>query len=63
MKFVLIYAVIGMLSVMTGCSSKPDTRYLEVRSAEHLATPPDLTQISNNEKFEIPANFSSGTGE
>ncbi|MCP4188171.1 MAG: outer membrane protein assembly factor BamC, partial [Gammaproteobacteria bacterium] len=63
MKVLLIYTVLGTLSVMMGCSSEPDTKYLEVRSSAHLAIPPDLTQAALNKKFEIPAGFSSGTGE
>ncbi len=63
MKVLLIYTVLGMLSILVGCSSEPDTKYLDVRSSAHLAIPPDLTQAALNEKFEIPANFSSGTGE
>lgn len=48
---------------MTACSSGPDLAYLDSRTTANLEVPPDLTQATLNEKFEIPANFSSELGE
>ncbi|MCP4492229.1 MAG: outer membrane protein assembly factor BamC [Gammaproteobacteria bacterium] len=63
MKFVWIYTLLAMLSALMGCSSGTDTKYLEASSSARLAIPPDLTQATLNEKFEIPAGFSSGIDE
>ncbi len=51
------------LSGLIACSSDPDMKYLDARTTANLEIPPDLTQAKLNDKFEIPANFSSGLGE
>jgi outer membrane protein assembly factor BamC len=60
MKTVLPVLVVALL---TACSSGPDLEYLETRSSENLELPPDLTITALNEKFVMPDNISSGTGE
>lgn len=49
--------------MMIACSSDSDLRYLDSRTTANLEVPPDLTQAALNDKFEIPANITSGLGE
>ena len=60
MKIALPLLVVALL---TACSSGPDLEYLGTRSSENLEIPPDLTPAALSEKFVLPDNFSSGTGE
>lgn len=60
MKIALAFLVVALL---TACSSGPDLEYLGARSAENLQIPPDLTLATLNERFVLPDNISSGTGE
>lgn len=52
-----------LVALLTACSSGPDLEYLRTRSSESLEIPPDLTLAVLNEKFVLPDNISSGTGE
>lgn len=52
-----------LVALLAACSSGPDLEYLGTRSSENLKIPPDLTLAALNEKFVLPDNFSSGTGE
>ncbi len=63
MKMVQSFAVLTLLLTLLGCSSGSDLEYLDARSSAQLEIPPDLTRTAVNEKFEIPDNFSDGTGE
>ena len=60
MKIALPFLLVALL---TACSSGPDLEYLGARSSENLEIPPDLTLAALNEKFVLPDNISSGTGE
>ena len=60
MKIALPMLVVTLLAA---CSSGPDLEYLGTRSSENLEIPPDLTLAALSEKFVLPENFSSGTGE
>ena len=60
MKIALPVLVIALLAA---CSSGPDLEYLGARSSVNLEIPPDLTLTALNEKFVLPENISSGTGE
>lgn len=59
----LLLAALTLILTLTGCSSDSDLKYLDARSSAQLEIPPDLTKSALNEKFEIPDNFSEGTGE
>lgn len=63
MRMVQSVAVLTILLTLLGCSSGSDLEYLDARSSAQLEIPPDLTRTALNEKFEIPDNFSDGTGE
>ena len=52
-----------VLLQFAACSSGSDTKYLDSRTAANLASPPDLTSVELNEKFQIPANISSSIDE
>jgi len=52
-----------LVVLLTACSSGPDLEYLGARSSGNLEIPPDLTHATLNEKFVLPDNISSGTGE
>jgi len=52
-----------LVALLTACSSGPDLEYLGASSSANLEVPPDLTGPELNEKFVLPENFSSGTGE
>ncbi|MDH5354389.1 MAG: hypothetical protein OEY09_08100, partial [Gammaproteobacteria bacterium] len=59
----LLCAVLMMALALVGCSSDGDSKYLDARSSAKLEIPPDLTQSILSERFDIPENFSAGTGE
>lgn len=63
MRMVQSFAALMMALTLVGCSSGSDSKYLDTRSSAKLEIPPDLTLTALNEKFEIPDNFSDGTGE
>ena len=48
---------------LAACSSGPNLEHLAARSSKNLELPPDLTIAALNEKFVLPDNISSGTGE
>lgn len=51
------------LWILTACHSNTDYEYLNSRVIPNLEVPPDLTQVTPSDKFEIPPNFSSAIDE
>lgn len=60
MKFPLMVILSAIVaSVVVGCGTTQDLRYLESRATEQLEVPPDLTVTYQGSDLVLPSNFSS----
>lgn len=61
MKFIRAASFLLLAALLVACNTGTDRRYLEVSLGSNLELPPDLSEVEEESKFELPVGF-SGAG-